>query len=90
MATQCAGVGRGRADGAVKPAAIRTLAYSLSEWPTGSEGGVRRSTAQWTGAEYANGPGSSTRRLPSGLVVNPEASVNWRSPSPSGRMAKSW
>ena len=28
--------------------------------------------------------------LPSGLVVNPEASVSWRSPLPSGRMAKTW
>ena len=28
------------------------------------------------------------RKLPSGLVVMPEASVSWRSPRPSGRMAK--
>src|SRR5262249_7077744 len=35
-----------------------------------------------------NGPESSTRMLPSGLVVDPAASVSWRSPLPSGRMSK--
>lgn len=54
---------------------------------------VSRSRAQWPGGrrlEYANGPGGSTLMLPSGLVVNPEASVSWRSPRPSGRVAKTW
>jgi hypothetical protein len=49
---------------------------------------VSSSTVQGRAPEYANGPGSSTRKLPSGLVAIPEASVSWRSPRPSGRMAK--
>ena len=44
---------------------------------------------QWIGAEYAKGPGSSTRK-PSGPLVTPKASVSWRSPSPLGRTAKIW
>src|SRR5262249_3230419 len=39
---------------------------------------------------YANGPGSSTRRVPSGSTVLPRVAVSWRSPEPSGRMAKIW
>jgi hypothetical protein len=37
---------------------------------------------------YANGPGSSTWTVPSGSVVMPRAFVSWRSPVPSGRIAK--
>jgi hypothetical protein len=50
--------------------------------------GMSRSTADGRAPEYANGPGSSTRKPPSGLVVTPAASVCWRSPLPSGRMPK--
>src|SRR5262245_11719283 len=39
---------------------------------------------------YANGPGSSTRTVPSGSIVRPRVAVSWRSPEPSRRMAKIW
>src|SRR5262249_12956578 len=41
------------------------------------------------GEEYAVGPGNSTWMVPSGSVVVPRAFVSWRSPVPSGRIAKS-
>src|SRR5262249_15064165 len=39
---------------------------------------------------YANGVGISTWTVPSASVVMPRASVSWRSPEPSGRIAKIW
>src|SRR5439155_14204518 len=51
---------------------------------------VHRTAAQPPAREvYANGPGNSTCTVPSGSIVKPRAFVSWRSPVPSGRIAKS-
>ena len=53
------------------------------------------STERWINCRFekkstTTGPGSSTCTVPSGSVVMPRAFVSWRSPVPSGRIAKSW
>src|SRR5262245_63880244 len=49
-----------------------------------------RRAAYRDGAEYPKGPGSSTVTEPSASTMQPRAAVSWRTPEPSGRIAKIW